>query len=369
MSSDIINGSQTHDYDRTVDLKAFDERKTGVKGLIDEGVGKLPRIFVRPQEDQAKEFEVSHEDLAVPVIDLAPIFQGNGDKDDIVREISSAAGKWGFFQLVNHGIPLEILESMIEGVRRFHEQDEDVKKEFYTRDRSRPVRYDSNYDLYRSKVANWRDTLQISNVFVPELKPEVLPSVCRDEILAYMSHVEKLGDLVLELLSLGLGLKSEYLKEAESTKAWTTVGHYYPGCPEPDLTLGASNHTDPTFITVLLQDHIGGLQVLQQNKWVNVKPIPGALVVNIGDILQMISNDKYESVYHRVIANKVGPRISIATFLTAPLMSPRIFGPVKEMVSEENPAKYKEFTIREYLTHFYSRPLDERGTNSFRRTE
>ena len=104
-------------------------------------------------------------------------------------------------------------------------------------------------------------------------------------MIEYSTQVKKLGCSLFGLFSEALGLNPDYL-ENNCENGFVSLCNYYPACPQPEKTIGTSKHADNDFFTVLLQDHIGGLQILHQNQWVVVPPTPGALVINIGDLLQ-----------------------------------------------------------------------------------
>ncbi|KAK6138888.1 hypothetical protein DH2020_027369 [Rehmannia glutinosa] len=370
-------------YDRKSEVKAFDDTKAGVKGLVDAGVTRIPRIFIHPTQNLKNITKRSNIDqFKFPVIDLAGINNDPVKHKDIVDKILDASEKWGFFQVVNHGIPISILEEMLNGVRRFHEQDKEIKKQYYTRDFTKKMIYNSNFDLYSSPAASWRDSFNcIMAPNPPEL--EDLPSACREILMEYGKQVMGLGISLFKLISEALGLNPNHLIDIDCAQTLALFGHYYPACPEPELTLGTTKHSDYSFLTILLQDNLGGLQVLHQNQWVNVPPSVGALVVNIGDLLQasvffrsigclyifssefqLISNDKLKSVEHRVLVSRSGPRISVAGFFGRDTcgVNSRVYGPIKEMLSEDNPPKYRAITIREYTSYVRARGVD--GTSA-----
>lgn len=358
-AGESLDGNSTN-YDRFQELKAFDESKAGVKGLVDAGITKIPRFFVRLPEDiaadNARSGDPTNAQFTIPVIELGDTV---GQCAEIVASVRQAAEEVGFFEVVNHGIEVKLLDELLAAVRRFHELPRDVKAEYYTKDTTKRVMYESNFDLYKSRFANWRDNMFC--VMGPEaLDPQELPLVCRDITIEYSKQVHKLGVTLFKLLSEALGLTPDHLLDLDFAKGQALLLHYYPACPEPELTLGTTKHSDPDYLTILLQDHIGGLQILHRDRWIDVPPLPGALVVNIGDLLQLLSNDRFKSVEHRVLANRVGPRVSVACFFTPNHYQSRIIkGPLKELLSEDDPPVYRETSVQDLVAHYYEKGLDE----------
>ncbi|KAL5542226.1 hypothetical protein UlMin_009936 [Ulmus minor] len=346
-------------YNRENELKAFDESKTGVKGLVEAGVTKIPRIFIHDQDKVYERLVSGDCNFSIPIINLEGVNKCTSIREEIIEKIKDACEKWGFFQLINHGISSNILDGMIDGVRSFHEQDPEVRKKFYAREDLKKLTYKSNFDLYEAAAASWRDTINCT--MTPRPSPEDLPELCRDIMLKYTDEIRGLGFTLLELLSEALGLNPNHLRDMGCCEGLSFSAHYYPACPEPHKTMGLSKHTDSAFLTVVLQDQIGGLQVLHQNQWVNVTPIYGSLIVNVGDMMQLISNDKFKSVYHRVLSKHEGPRISIASILRSSVRENTLYGPIKELVSEENPPVYVETTLNDLVKYKHSKGL---GGNS-----
>lgn len=103
----------------------------------------------------------------------------------------------------------------------------------------------------------------------------------------YCTSVRGLVLRLLEAISESLGLERDYIDKKLGGHGQHMAMNYYPPCPQPELTYGLPGHTDPNLITILLQDHVPGLQVLRNGKWIAVNPIPNTFIVNIGDQMQV----------------------------------------------------------------------------------
>ncbi|KAH7423533.1 hypothetical protein KP509_12G060200 [Ceratopteris richardii] len=137
--------------------------------------------------------------------------------------------------------------------------------------------------------------------------------------------------------------------------------HYYPPCPDPSLTFGLSEHTDAGFITILLQDQVGGLEILKDGQWIPCNPVPEALTINIADQMEILSNGRYASILHRVVTNGAKPRLSVPCFL-GPSME-AVTSPLADIIDENNPARFRGVVYSDYLQHYMKVRFDDTATN------
>ncbi|XP_071705974.1 jasmonate-induced oxygenase 2-like [Rutidosis leptorrhynchoides] len=322
-----------------------------VQSLSESGQPVIPDRYIKPLTDRPS-FTRSPPDLNIPIIDLAGL--KNVDvtvREATLKEISIACRDWGFFQVINHGLSGELVDGVREIWREFFHESMDVKQKYANSPKTYEG-YGSRLGLQKGAILDWSDYYFLH--YLPScLKdhnkwPDKPPSL-RELVEEYSKEIVRLGNVLLEAFSINLGLKQDYLQNAfggDDIGACLRV-NFYPKCPQPDLTLGLSSHSDPGGITFLLPDeNVSGLQVRRDQKWITVKPARHAIIVNIGDQIQVLTNAIYKSVEHRVIVNPDKERVSLAYFFNP--KSDLLIHPAPELVKPETPSLYPPMTFDEY---------------------
>nr|GEV79238.1 feruloyl CoA ortho-hydroxylase 1-like [Tanacetum cinerariifolium] len=343
------------------ELKTFVANEgNGVKGLSELKIKTLPKLFIQPLEKRLDMSKVLHKE-SIPVIDMS-----NYEDPEVMDSICDAAEKWGFFQIVNHDVPLSVLEDVKKATYRFFDLPADEKKKYlFNNSPTKNVRLLTSFIPEVDKVLEWKDYLSCFYVSDDEAMT-FWPSVCRDQVLEYMNKSESLIKRLLEILIKRLGIT-----KLDETNQPFLMGsrrmnlNYYPICPNPELTVGVGGHSDVSTLTVLLQDETGGLYVrkLDSDNWVHVPPIKGSLTINIGDALQIMSNGRYKSIEHHVVANMHENRISVPIFV-----NPRpndVIGPLPEVIKRGEKTLYKQVLYSDYVKHFYRKSHNGKDTIDF----
>ncbi|KAH9324678.1 hypothetical protein KI387_004856, partial [Taxus chinensis] len=325
-----------------------------VENLHDRHVKEVPARYIVPCDQRpSPALEAQH---FIPAINLA------ANHSETVTQMAQASQHWGFFQIINHGIPLPLLES-IKGVSQefFDLPLEEKRKQCPVRPGNNILEgYGRFFDISDDTILDWDDAL-IHYISPPSLKAvEHWPK----NPLTYRETYEKFGEEVLRvtekllvLLSEGLGLDPDYVQTLIKEPVLRLRINYYPPCPQPDLVHGSKPHSDASLLTVLLDNDVEGLQVLKDAEWYNVSLVPGALVVNIGDLLQIISNGKYKSAEHRAAVNTNQFRMSIVLFLGP--QGDVMIAPAPQLIDEAHPALYQSTIAGEYMATYMSK--DNRG--------
>lgn len=154
---------------------------------------------------------------------------------------------------------------------------------------------------------------------------------------------------LIEAISESLGLEKNYLQEEIEEGSQVMAVNCYPSCPEPEIALGMPPHSDFSSLTILLQSS-QGLQIMDSNNnnnWVCVPYIEGALIVQLGDQLEVMSNGIYKSVVHRVTVNKDYKRLSFASLHSLPMHMK--ISPASKLVNENKAAAYGEFSFKDFI--------------------
>ncbi|KAL0855176.1 hypothetical protein Bca101_060328 [Brassica carinata] len=351
--------------DQTILFNFVVKQGNGVKGLIDSGMSCVPQPFVQPPAERIATLNAHTSEAAQP-IDLSQL-DGPRHKE-VAKQIVEAAETLGFFQVVNHGVSVELLELLKTSAHAFFAQPPE-KKAIYLKEMSpsKLVKYGTSFVPEKEKAIEWKD--YVSMLYTNDHEAlQHWPQLCREVALDFLKSSTEMVKRVVEVLmeDVGVRLEDERMNSLMGTKMVNM--NYYPTCPSPELTIGVGRHSDMGMLTVLLQDGIGGLYVrLDNGDWAEIPPLNGALVINVGDTLQILSNGKYKSAEHRVRTTNIGSRVSIPIF-TAPNPSEKI-GPLPEVVKRDGVARYKDLLFQDYMNNFFSQPHDGKKSLDFARAE
>lgn len=301
----------------------------------------------------------------IPTVDLSLFTKGDANQREIfVRQLGAAFHEVGFVAVANHGIPKSLVEGFYAASKAFFALPESVKRQYEVAGLAGQRGYTSfgKEHAKQSKVADLKEFFQIGQEVSADhpLKSQYPDNVQVAEI-PEMSKLgkelyqtfEKTGGQLLEAIAIHLELPNDYFqKQITAGNSILRSIHYPPITEEPASAIRAEQHEDINLITLLVGASAGGLQVLNtDNQWVNVLPEIDEIVINVGDMLQRLTNNYLKSTTHRVVNPPREewhlPRLSIPFFLHP--VSNMDLSCLESCISAENPLQYEPITAGEYL--------------------
>ncbi|MCS5719655.1 isopenicillin N synthase family oxygenase [Herbiconiux sp. CPCC 205763] len=273
----------------------------------------------------------------LPVLDFSRLAEGDAEAAAFRTELREATHDYGFFSLVGHGVPQELIDRIMLTARRFFDLPEADKlaienlKSPHFRGYTRV-----GGELTQGKV-DWREQIDIGTerepvAITPETPdylrlegpnqwPAALPEL-REVVTEWHDELTRVSLTLLREWALSLGADEHVFDAAFAERPSTLIKIVrYPGKSDPEPKQGVGAHKDSGVLTLLLvEPGKGGLQVEKDGEWIDAPPIPGAFVVNIGELLEVATNGYLKATVHRVISPRIGDdRISIPFFYSPAL--------------------------------------------------
>ena len=313
----------------------------------------------------------------IPVIDLGPYLAGEpGALDRAAQELRFALTRIGFYYIVNHGVPMDLVRRTYAEVARFHALPLDRKMQVRI-DRHNVGYLPMKGDTLRTSVVqtvtkpNLNEALFIARDMPPD-HPEVvagrrfrsanqwpadLPGF-RETVMAYCDTMEKLVQKLVRLYARALDLPANYFdRPFHDMQYKLRATHYPPQEVVADGEFGIAPHTDTSFLTVLAPNEVAGLSIrLPDGEWVDAPAIPEAFVVNGGQMLVRWTNDQFLATPHRAINRTGGARYALAFFCDSNIDWP--IAAVPTTVGPDRPPKYPTTWYTDYMALYQKRTYD-----------
>lgn len=323
------------------------------------GGAHVPPRYLRPEV--AADAVAGDGEAAIPIIDFERLLHPEVCRDESAR-LHTACQEWGFFQLINHDVPDDVIEGMKANVEGFFGLPAETKKQV-AQERGQLEGYGQLFVVSEDQKLDWADILYL-NTQPPQHRnmrfwPDK-PGTFRSTLDAYSAAVNNVADRLLGIMSTNLGLQPEAIASKCVGGIQSMRMNYYPPCAEADKVVGFSPHSDADLLTLVLQvNQVQGLQVKRDDgSWVPVRPLQGAFVVNVGDILQIFTNGRYRSIEHRAVINTERARLSVAAFHSPSIHA--TIGPLRELVTDQGPemVMYKTVGHESFMRLFFSAKLE-----------
>ncbi|KAK9232366.1 hypothetical protein WN943_022612 [Citrus x changshan-huyou] len=292
--------------------------------------------------------EVSAPLSPVPIIDLSLLSFSTpyAKQEEELQKLRSALSSWGCFQAIGHGIPTTFLDKIRRVTREYFEQPMDEKKK-QAKGVEEVEGYGADPTPEEGQFLDWSDRLFLDVYPKDQRKPHFWPErpeSFRGLIEEYCFKIKTVTEITSKAMAKSLKLEENcFLNQFGNRSQYQARFSYYAHCQRPDLVLGLKPHSDGTGYTIVLQDE-EGLQVLKDEQWFTVPKISEAVLVLMGDQMEIMTNGIFKSPVHRVVTSAEKERFSVVVFY-APELNKEI-GPEDGLINEECPRLFKN--VKDY---------------------